>query len=204
MKVYVYYLINQKVLYELNSYGVLDSFADNYEKGKPYLYAYTNDKDVAEIFELIRNPDVFLKKTIKMDKSEFAEFSNRYSTFCKIGVYPMRYEYERSVYLPITLGEYWYTIDSRRETICDILSKLTKINIDIFRIDAREIFQNVNYDKEVLRTDERPMIPTVSQEYIDKYGWKNEVALFSYLYRRIIHLEILAEVIQNEQTKNVS
>lgn len=198
MKVYVYYLIDKTSLSKLNSYGVLDRFCNEYEKGKPYLYAYTDSKELSEIFELMRNPNAFLKKVIKMEKKEFSEFSRVYSTACKIGMHELRYKVNKTVTLPITLGEYWHTVDSRRETICEILEKLPKINIDIFKIDTREIIQNINYDIEVLYSDDIFRIPSVTQKFINKYGWKNELGLYNLLYNSIINLErLLAEVVIN-------
>lgn len=48
------------------------------DNGKFELYAYTPEKNIAKEFEETRNMDLFIKKTIEIDRSDYDEFYSKH------------------------------------------------------------------------------------------------------------------------------
>lgn len=72
MKVYCFYLHRPGNLKKY--YGVVSKEIHKSDNMEYCLYAYTDRKDFAELFEKSRREDLFFKKVLRMSKSEYKDF----------------------------------------------------------------------------------------------------------------------------------
>ena len=189
MKVFIYYISNHVVLEELNDLGILgQNYPEEICCGEPYFYAYTKSKKVAKRFENTRNKDMFIRKIIDVDSSDYLEMVEYFKERRKKKKKSFRYQNTKSVILPVTLQEYWICVEYRRENIIDFLGKIPCVTLNIFSREVQRKLISINYDTEVLSSldDHRPR--DISSKFITKYGWRNEFMFLIILYGKLLNI----------------
>lgn len=100
MKIYCFYIFSHENLSDY--YGVLGKEINRNDGIEYSLYAYTDNKEYAKLFEKSRKKELFFKKTFHMSKKEFVCFENNYgehklfdysyrTNFCVDGIYKLNY-----------------------------------------------------------------------------------------------------------------
>ena len=136
MKVYIYYLIDKKIIKHLHLLGVLENISHHFVENEPFLYAYTNDKKIAKKFEETRNSSVFFRKVVDMNEDEFSKFEFSYRSEIKIDENELKVGKDNYVIFPTTISEYSYSVYYGRETINDILEKIPSSDGFLFFSDV--------------------------------------------------------------------
>lgn len=113
MKIYVFFLIYDKVQLEESFEWMKDNLWDDVSKEFHYignkrclLYAYTDDKKMAEEFITYRNTKKFVMETYKMSKAEYADFYTSHNNGL-LSRYTF-YHGNRSIQLVLTQDEYGF------------------------------------------------------------------------------------------------
>lgn len=205
MKLWVYYLKDKDVLKDLNRKNLLDSFSEHYEDGKPFLYAYTTKKKTAKWFKQVHNMDIFLERVEEdIDKSTFEKFENQYRNFCEItpvNLYTsqtLKEANEKGVLVPLTRGEYWFTVECGVEVMQEISDLNYIIPIGIFSGDLFALLVELMYDTDILDMSGSSLNGDKVFEYVKENRFKNEIGRFIYLYHKTLDPVKLIEVMENE------
>ena len=184
MKVYIYYLIDKKIIKHLHLLGVLENISYHFVENEPFLYAYTNDKKIAKKFEETRNSSVFFRKVVDMNEDEFSKFEFSYRSEIKIDENELKVGKDNYVIFPTTISEYSYSVYYGRETINDILEKIPKIPLCIFTGKSKEELSGISYNTEILHEEDVKV-----NKFVKKYGWRNDFMLLCIIYKNILDFD---------------
>lgn len=197
MKVYLYFLTDKKVIKQMAGTYLLESLNHFQEPGYEdyFFYAFTSKKKVAKRFEKMRDMTKFFKKEEEMDEDEFKELERRFYSFSALSMQSLLCGQNRHIVIPVTTGEYWYTVESRSETICSMMDYMPKVRPEIFEDKIIELLGQIDYNSYMF-PDFQPWREYTSDvhDYVINNGWKNELGVFLFLYSMIvIPAKVIAE-----------
>jgi hypothetical protein len=197
----MYFLIDHDVIVDLYNNGLIE-WIDPSSSPDGFLYAYTNKKKLAKLFESQRNEKVFYKKIVDMEEDEFEKMENVNSRYTKIRMEFINFDDDQFIYVPMTASEHWYACECTREIITDFLDKLPKIDSSIFRLDIYETLRDLGYNNAVTHVDELhegELLNDVA-DYTYHKAWRNQFGTFLFFYQNIIDSYELMRL-RNEQAE---
>ena len=199
MKVYLYFLIDKKILEEFKGMYLLESINSINETSNGYfLYGYTNKKKVANKFEKIHDMNKFYKKIEEMDDDEYLKFEDMFSSFQKIDFRSFLCGPKTHAVLPATSGESWYSIEFPRESMNQYLEQKQFVNPIIFSDKVQYLLGEIGYFE--LFPDVLPYreYTSATAEYFNTNRWENRFGVYLKLYSSILNLEKIMEEVEYE------
>lgn len=188
MKVYMYFLIDKKLIQKMSDTYLLESLDHFSEPGLEdyFFYAFTTKKKVAKKFEAMRDMSKFFKRVQDMDEEDYKELENRFFRFSALSFQPLLCGEHQHAVIPLTTGEYWYCVEARAESVNQMLQLMPKIPPEIFEGEMFEALSQLGI-LDIL-SDSSMYAPEGDEvyDYIRNNGWKNELAIFLWLYGDLV------------------
>lgn len=206
MVVWVIYLIDDQLRKKLMDTSLVDPTTSDIYKGY-CVYGYTVDKKQVKQFAEIHDMTKFIVKDLEMDEEEFQKFEDIYSYGPKMDMADLYYSEDKMVKLPLTASESWACIDFSRETIEEVISTMVDVDWRIFNEEYRDVWKSLLYAEEY---DSYKSIPQHIQKltepdvrlycddvtaYIRRYGYRNTLGLYLYLYNDILREDVLKVIL---------
>lgn len=206
MVVWVIYLIDDQIRKKLLNSSLVDPNTSDINPGY-CVYGYTTNKKWLKKFTEIHDMTKFIIKDLEMLDEEFQKFEDIYSYGPRMDLVELSYTEEKFVKLPLTSAESWACVDFCRETVEEIISTMLDIDWRIFNEEYRGIWKSLLYAEEY---DSYKEIPPQVQKltepdvrlytdevtaYIRRYGYRNTLGLYLYLYNDILREDVLKVIL---------
>lgn len=189
LKVFLYFLTDKKVIKKMAKTYLLESLNHFQEPGYEdyFFYAFTTKKKVAKKFEQMRDMRKFFKKEVEMDEDGYKELEGNFYSFSALSIQPLLCGEHQHILIPVTTGEYWYSVESRSESIYSMMEIMPKIRPDIFEEKIIQLLGKLDYNDSMF-PDFQPYREYTSDthDYMLNNGWKNELGVFLFLYSMIV------------------
>lgn len=193
MKVYLYFLTDRNIIEKMSGTYLLESldhFTEPVDEGY-FFYAFTNSKKVSKAFEKMRDMKKFYKRVESMDEDEYSELKRKFYSFSALSFQSLRCGEKQRIIIPITTGEYWYTVESRSESIYSMIEFMDKVSPYLFTQKVRDLLIDLQYVENFFPDDyaHRPEWESRNAEitdYMNNNAWKNELGVFLFLYDKLV------------------
>ena len=120
----------------------------------PRLQAFTDKKELSQLWESYRNMDLYIKKKVKMEHSEWMQFQNKFKNYTiKNGIFETKapkdsfLKTKTEVSIPCTYGEEFEIFRMIDEVFYEagkITSFYNTIPMDCFRKEVRDLFTKIH------------------------------------------------------------
>lgn len=195
MKVIIYYLIKPEVISKMEK--LLQNLTPAEVCEDHFMYAYTENKIIAEMFEKTRNMDQFYKKEVHMSKSEFSKFQSNYRSFHELQPIIFKVSDKTGVESIATYGEEWTCVEENSEHISELLTNICSINPIIFSDKQFDFLKTIGYvgnysaynahgDPKLIFGKGIDDVEDISDQFV-KIMRKNQFGAFMYFYKELIN-----------------
>ena len=200
MKLYLYYLIDNRVIKRLYNRGVLDTLTNYHTLDDgPMLYAITTSKKMARRFEECRNMNL-LKKIVKEIDDEYEP--DAWERIVKDKA--LLFANQKRLVIPLTGTEAW-CVDNASEIIISYLTLHCNIHPSVFTEEVAEAMEGIGYmdimgyhDDDIVRRSTRYRLESVIE-------WSNELGMLVWMFQEVMNLPGIMKVgdVDNESLEIV-
>lgn len=181
MKLYLFYLIDTEIINKYIKYKWIEP-KHEINPEKPFLYAYTSSKNLANKFELSRNMKVFMKHVANInDEDEYEQTLDKRGQIVEV---PLENGNGKTI-VPVTENEFWF-LDRSSETMFDYLRQIiTPIPTAIFCDEVRWFLHQISFPY-VVGEENEEFFEIEGREDIPMKEFQNEFGVFLYIFEDII------------------